>query len=1247
MAQLDVRYQLAPLKPLANVVYPSGTPIHQLIRDLAIPKEYHDFLMVFRNGAIIKDYDLVMEENEKLTIAIVPKGGGGGGKGGGILGTVASIAISYAAPYAAPYVAGATGLSIPISTALISLAGSLLVSALIPPPAPSNLNSSQAFEESLSYNLTGQSNQANVYGGVPAIYGKIKFYPYIGAQAKVMQLGKRAIINALFDFGLGHLDLSDIRIGAQPAENLGAQFITHTNTRSPDLKYVTSTSGYDQLGFNLSANSVTLETKPNADAVAVTMVFTRGLAKFNDQGNPSSYTVPIKVEIRKRGDTEWELQLKEKFRVEAITIANDVRSSGTVKEIIYTTHGVKFTGATAQPNSVRFEAIFNDPGTYDVRVTREDKESTNTRVLDTLQITSIETLQNQKPVQLDHPHTMLEMQVQSSERLTGNVDNLSAMVSKRIRDIDANGFIEDLIETSNPALIALDILTNDANREPLRNDQIDFPSFVKLKDFCDEDVTFDQGGVSHTRKRYEFNGLVVGNSVQEAVNNVLGNGRAQLLMLQNGKFGVLIDHIKTVPRQLITPANSWNFRGTRTYPHYPDALRVSYVEPELNWATSEITVYANGFDQTNAKRFEEIKTTGVTNYHQADRYARYMIAQGIFRSEIFTVNMDVENLAVVRGDLVLVQHDVPKLGAPALRVVEVNGTTIKISQDIEIPVDASYTVRTLDGDVKTGKVTAQVDSNILEIEVEDTDITEDALMAIGETNLVTSPYLVLSVSPMPDLTATLELTPYNEEVYAEVPLPEWNPGFSGDLIATSSLKVINLNAQQALTYVNREPQVDIGLTWDIDGQFVMLERVDVYYTVPGQEPIFCGSSSGKTLIWKVWPNRQKELINRADGYFTATPYSKLAIEGESDTLIYAILGDTTPPNTVDGFAVNILNNAMVDIFWHRSVEPDIMRYELRFTPELTAPLWNAASHLASVPWTTNRVSAGARTGSYGLMAIDSSDNRSVPQWLRTSVETLPQLNYVIDLNDAPTWPGNKINCNTDNGALMLNGDFGSVTDQIGYYEFLDIYDANQIQELRCISYLEGFGVSADDFMVNWIPLAPIKPLAAATERDFDYWLEVSSTNTQTFMKDWIPLSGEAADPIAGQGVGWQPWRRIESADITGQLFKFRIAMASYNPKVNVKMMSGKTQIDVLDRFESYPNMAVPSSGVRIDFDPPFRAAPSVAISIDGNTENVRYEVRSKTANSVEIVLISGSNTQVAGQIDVNVQGYGKVRSTSL
>ena len=106
-------------------------------------------------------------------------------------------------------------------------------------------------------------------------------------------------------------------------------------------------------------------------------------------------------------------------------------------------------------------------------------------------------------------------------------------------------------------------------------------------------------------------------------------------------------------------------------------------------------------------------------------------------------------------------------------------------------------------------------------------------------------------------------------------------------------------------------------------------------------------------------------------------------------------------------------------------------------------------------------------------------------------------------------------------------------------------------------------------------------------------------------------------------------------------------MASYNPDVNVKMISGHTEIDVLDRFESYPDVIVESGGTRIDFDPPFRDIPAMAVTIDGNTKFVRYEVKNKTPNYAEIILLDDTDTQVSGKIDVNIQGYGKVRSTSL
>ena len=63
--------------------------------------------------------------------------------------------------------------------------------------------------------------------------------------------------------------------------------------------------------------------------------------------------------------------------------------------------------------------------------------------------------------------------------------------------------------------------------------------------------------------------------------------------------------------------------------------------------------------------------------------------------------------------------------------------------------------------------------------------------------------------------------------------------------------------------------------------------------------------------------------------------------------------------------------------------------------------------------------------------------------------------------------------------LRLNGDFGEVTDEIGYYEFENVYDANQIQELRCISYhARLWRLAADDLHVSeWTPLSSVDPIS--------------------------------------------------------------------------------------------------------------------------------------------------------------------------
>lgn len=230
---------------------------------------------------------------------------------------------------------------------------------------------------------------------------------------------------------------------------------------------------------------------------------------------------------------------------------------------------------------------------------------------------------------------------------------------------------------------------------------------------------------------------------------------------------------------------------------------------------------------------------------------------------------------------------------------------------------------------------------------------------------------------------------------------------------------------------------------------------------------------------------------------------------------------------------------------------------------------------------------------------------------------------------------------------MLAGDFGSVVGR-GIYQFDKTFDAGEIQELRVQSKMLVYGVTSSDVMSTWIPLSSVPALSQADADEFDAWLEVRTADKFRMMSDWTTVAGE--DPIAAAGADWAPWRRVESADLTGRIFQFRIVAESSNPDVNLIVASANVEIDVLERTVSYPDVLVTNAagGVQINFDPAFRSVPTLAVTIDGNTHDVRYEVVSKTNKAAVIKLLDiATSNGVTGKIDVAALGWGKQRSKPI
>ena len=99
----------------------------------------------------------------------------------------------------------------------VNMAGMALVNAIAPvrmpgqPPDPGSAAGLNMF--------TGASNQANRFGAIPVVLGKMRVTGVLGATPYVDTLSDTSLLNLLIVWGFGPLKISDIQVGTNPIEN--------------------------------------------------------------------------------------------------------------------------------------------------------------------------------------------------------------------------------------------------------------------------------------------------------------------------------------------------------------------------------------------------------------------------------------------------------------------------------------------------------------------------------------------------------------------------------------------------------------------------------------------------------------------------------------------------------------------------------------------------------------------------------------------------------------------------------------------------------------------------------------------------------------------------------------------------------------------------------------------------------------------------------------------------------------------
>lgn len=1370
----------------------AGQSISQALTAEGFPFELLDRCTIHVNGMTV--YDLagyILQEGDIAEIRIYPTGGQNGKQ---IIASVAMLAVSLVAPFAAGLVLGvapgavaAAGVGTQLAfaglTAGITMLGALAISALIPPPqigagsASSSVLSPEA--ESPTYNLTGQSNQARIYSRVPRLYGRHRMVPNLGATPQIHNYGKTSMVKVLYDFGLGWIELEEIRVGDISIDYIQPQMWLHKNSyvRATDLKYISGSTAYDQLSYKLEQNKpIIITTKSNAKQAFLDISFPRGLVSI-DAGAGGAFktqTAAFRVEYRRAGTNDpwvmvpasaysgarinaerytytsyydvvdptssntsgrnacWWIYTRpynESFRknigmslnggqfywsgseyhknadnVTEITVGGVPYRRGT-QMASHTYDGgdknntffailvpqplpnssVAVSENTLQPFTVSVLMNYPQADRWEIRITRTSPvadSSAQRDLYDESVVTLLRSIQSGNLLNLKKRHTMLEVQYTATDKINGVIQNLSAVGHSVLREFNAAGLLNVYTKSANPAQIAIDLMIGEGARYPLKAYEIDWPSFYRLYQICNQWVSYSYpNNMRGQGRRYEWNGIIEGDmTMKEAVNAVLATCRSALTITDEGKYGVLIDEAGKSPRQLITPDNSWGFSGARAFPRLPDAFQVSFVNEEADWTPADIMVYRDGYGPGNTTIVEDLRTYGITQYGEAYRYARYMMAQGITRSEVFTVQMDVENLAVRRGDVVLVAHDAPLHDSSAVRVMSVAGNTLTLDRPVENAA-TYYMVRRLNGTVASGAIT-QVLGTIMEVD-NGANFEEDALVVVGQQNIQQLEYIITGIRPGGDFTATLTMVKYDEAVYTADtdPLPEWDPNFDIGITRDNPVVIAMNKPSQVWTYNDRIPYALVQATWRITEYAQHYAYAKVELKVGNEQFKYLGlASSGKTYF-ELDPIRYDDpAVFDNTLTFRVTPYTFMDIEGDYKDYAFRLDRFELIPDPPRGVHLDVRAEEL-HILWDVSVSPFTQHYEIRYHPDPVSMDWDLAQHLGRVTWDQTEFSCGARTGSYMIRSVGAGGFMSEIVQVRTVIEELPNINVVQILNDDPMWNGNKIafrngampaykfievillsgtviridpNYDWSDDVLLQGGGSTLIVQQediavgtlvsthapwtegsASIYEFEMLVDLGDIYEAKVSSLIQ-----SSIYIPGW------DPRRDDTDQ-WNVWLEYRSIDGSFFMDQWADLTVATLPNLIGPGHAWSDWRKLKVGYVTARFLQFRIVAQSYQPNAVIMLHDATIEIDMPDRTWRKRNIAIPAGPLIINFDPAFAAPPVVAVTIEGATTAIRYEAVNLTRGSVEITLRDSSGAAVSGQIDLAALGYGKQRPTSI
>lgn len=841
-----------------------------------------------------------------------------------------------------------------VFTAVGQYVGGRIANAILPPPKQ------EEQQQSSTYGWGGPRPTDRPGTPVAKTYGTVRVAPVLLAR-HVTSDGSNQYLNLLYSGGEGPVDsIDNIFIDGNPIGNY--LHVTYdirlgTNDQPPIANFNDTITDY-QLGYELNTEGdwATEQTVGTAvQGLQITVQFPYGLARVKDDGGLGTASVTVSAQYRRAEYGAWQ-----EWPLESGGTTSDSKNTS-----IWTTY--------------RLDNL--PPGQYVVRVRCARKSGTSTRDLTRVFWTMLSTILYDD---FAYPNRVL---VGIRALATNQLSNSDPVVTWEQTRSTVYVWNPDTSQyeqrrASNPFWASYDLIHQCKYLMNINNDQyeycvdgnpasrIDYSAFAAAAAYADQQ--WADGDYRFSLNIYLSENLSFWDALARF--SIVGRG----VIIPKGTLYSCICDRPSEPVQLFTVGNitEKSFKGEfQSTKDRATSVEVTFYNKDKDYSSDQAIYYGPNYEST-ALAANPVQTTyyGITDYKHDYTEAAYLSRcnQYLIRTEHW--DADIDAMACVLGDVIDLQHDIPKWGDAGGRIVSATETTVTLDKEVTLLAGRSYAIKIrLYTDqiiqVPVKGYAQNTTTNTLTVTTPFPVVPEKYdIYAFGSSNVVTKPFKIVNIAKSGDQKVKITGIEYIAAVYEEsidAPVLQYS-GYERSLVEVS---VVSVNQETYLQPDGGMVSV-IHVSWPVPSGYV--QGYTVWY------------SEGVGGNWLLWESGIRSAGTTITGVKALTTYVvKVSTTNDIGMVSPGIVseplyisGKTTPPANVAGFAYREVTGGFL-LSWRANTEMDLDGYNIY--QGMNGAAMAASVLIAERIMSTSLFVPIGQAGifAFHIVAIDTSGNASV------------------------------------------------------------------------------------------------------------------------------------------------------------------------------------------------------------------------------------------------------------------------------